>query len=551
MQTHHSATQSAPEEHSRGAERTALDAAISLAALFKTCLGPDGRNKLIATGEETIVTNDIHRIFDVVDIPDPVGRFVIQHVVAQKEDVGDGSLTTLLLAGALCRNADRLLDDGYRRATIEDGYDKARAEALAELQRSERAIGERSTDRASAVRGVARGALNSFRAELVDIVVDAATQIHTERRKRNRGLDLSDIRIRLDDKVDDAPVELIQGLVLDRDVVHESMARRVEQPRIAIIGGGKKAGSGIEERSLFRAGGSDGEGRTEVTFSASDADDITALREAEAAQVRAQVARLEDTRVDAVFCTMGISDVAKRLLHDADITAFRTLTETDAALLARATGGTVVLDIADLTEEAIGTAGRLVVDSTDNPTVTIAGCPKGTVATLRVSGALGEYRTERERDFRAAIAVVLDVLSEETVVPAGGGIEIRLATAVREHARTVGDRRAVAMDAYADALEEIPRTLATNGGVAAIDIVTELRRCEDSGFDTASGDVREAFPAGPLVSPRVVSTSLETATHIATRLVRIDDVLTGGEDEEWISADEIDPRPVPSRDFDY
>ena len=530
MQTHHSATQSAPEEHSRGAERTTLDAAISLAALFKTCLGPDGRNKLIATREETIVTNDIHRIFDAVDIPDPVGRFVIQHVVAQKEDVGDGSLTTLLLAGALCRNADRLLDDGYRRATIEDGYDKARAEALAELQRSERAIGERSTDRASAVRGVARGALNSFQAELVDIVVDAATQIHTERRKRNRGLDLSDIRIRLDDKVDDAPVELI----------HESMARRVEQPRIAIIGGGKKAGSGIEERSLFRAGGSDGEGRTEVTFSASDADDITALREAEAAQVRAQVARLEDTRVDAVFCTMGISDVAKRLLHDADITAFRTLTETDAALLARATGGTVVLDIADLTEEAIGTA-----------TVTIAGCPKGTVATLRVSGALGEYRTERERDFRAAIAVVLDVLSEETVVPAGGGIEIRLATAVREHARTVGDRRAVAMDAYADALEEIPRTLATNGGVAAIDIVTELRRCEDSGFDTASGDVREAFPAGPLVSPRVVSTSLETATHIATRLVRIDDVLTGGEDDEWISADEIDPRPVPSRDFDY
>jgi chaperonin GroEL (HSP60 family) len=149
------------------------------------------------------------------------------------------------------------------------------------------------------------------------------------------------------------------------------------------------------------------------------------------------------------------------------------------------------------------------------------------------------------------MAVVLDVLSEETVVPAGGGIEIRLATAVRERARTVGDRRAVAMDAYADALEEIPRTLATNGGVAAIDIVTELRRCEDSGFDTASGDVREAFPAGPLVSPRVVSASLDTATHIATRLVRIDDVLTGGEDEEWISADEIDPRPVPSRDFDY
>jgi chaperonin GroEL (HSP60 family) len=536
-------------------ERTILDGAAELAAFTRTCLGPDGQRKLFVLDEGYVVTDDVHRMFDEIELPHPSARFLAQHVVAQKEDVGDGSLTTLLLAGAFAAEASELLEDGLRRATIEKGYDRARDAALDALSEAGRSIGDDDGDDGDdgddALRAVARTALNSSRPELVDVVTEATVRIAAERRSRNRNIDLSDVRFRVSDREDGPPVELVRGVVLDRDAVHERMARRLENPRVAVIGGGKKAGSGIEERTLFRSGGNKGEGRTEVSFAATDAEDLESFHEAELSQVREQVRLLSEADVDAVFCTMGISDAGKRLLDDAGITAFRALTETHAAFVARATGATVVMDIADFDADAVGTAGALTVDRDgSDATVTLSDCP-GDVATLVVAGALGEYREERERDLRAAIAVLLDVLDGEPVVPGGGGIEVAMAASIRRAARSVGDRTALAMEAYADALETVPRTLARNGGADELDVLTELRAGSTLSFDADCDGVHGAFPDGPLTTARVVRTAVDGATHVVIRLLRIDDVLEGTEDDDHISLDEIDPSPVPERDFDY
>lgn len=533
-----------------GSTPAVLDGAVELGAFMTTCLGPAGQRKLFVFDDGYVVTDDVHRVFDEIELADPTARFVARHVVAQKEDVGDGSLTVLVLAGALVREARDLLDAGLRRATIADGYERAREAAVAALDRQQRAVPEER--RAAALRAVARTALNSSDPSLADVVTDAAGQIDAERRGRNRTLDLSDVHVRTSDRGNGSRVDLVRGVVLDHDVVQEGMARRIENPRIAVIGGGKKAGSGVEERTLFRSGGNEGEGRTEVSFSATESGDLAEFREAELDRVRDQVRRLSEAGVDAVFCSMGISDAGKRLLNDAGITAFRALTENNAAFLARATGATVVMDITDMTADAVGTAGELVVDTRpEQPTVTVSGCETGGVVTLVLTGTLGEYAAERERDLRAAIAVVLDAMDGGQLVPGGGGSETRLAAAVRERARGTDDRTALAMEAYADALEAVPRALARNAGADELETLTTLRGQENAAFDADGPGVREAYPDGPLTTARIVRTAVEGASHVAGRLLRIDDVLEGGEDDDWITAEEIDPTPVPERDFDY
>lgn len=529
-----------------------LAGAAELGRFMRTCLGPAGRRKLFVFDDGYVATSDVHRIFDEIELPDPAARFVAQHVVAQKEDVGDGSLTALVLTGALADEATGLLEDGLLRETVARGFERAGEIAASAIDDCGWRV---DADRRDAIRrAAARTTLNTDDPALIDAVVDAAAQVPVERRARNRSQDLSDVRIRVtaDREQSQSTVELVRGVILEYEPVHPEMATRISAPRVAILGGGKKAGSGIEEPRLFRAGGNRGEGRTEVSFSATDPDDLTEFRDAELDRVREQVEQLDDAGVDAVFCTMGISDAGKQVLRDADITAFRALTETDAALIARATGATVVMDIADASSAAVGKASELTVDpEPERSTVTLSGCKAGSVVTVRIAAAVDEFGAERERDLRAAIAVVLDITDGDRVVSGGGGLEAELAARVREVARGIDDRTAVAMEAYADGLETVPRTLARNAGADELTTLTRLRAGDGLAFDATDGTVDEAYPDGPLTTPRVARATVETATHVASRLLRIDGVFEGAEDDDRITIDEIDPRPVPERDFNY
>jgi chaperonin GroEL (HSP60 family) len=529
-----------------------LNGAVELAEFMRTCLGPAGQRKLFVFDDGYVATSDVHRVFDEVELPHPAARFVAQHVVAQKEDIGDGSLTALLLSGMLANEARALLEDGLLRATVAKGFERASEVAAAAVDDVGWHVDEHRRD--AVRRAVARTALNTDNPHLVDAVVESAAHVAAERRGRNRSLELSDVRFRVEtgERSSGSPVELVHGVVLEYEPVDHEMAYNISEPSVAVIGGGKKAGSGVEEPRLFRAGGNEGKGRTEVSFSTSDPDDLTEFREVERDRVREQVDRLTDAGVDVVFCSMGISDAGKRLLRETDITAFRALTETDVSLIARATGATVVMDIADMTPDAVGHAAELRVDSEPTkPTVALSGCAGGGVVTIVLTTALNEFGAERERDLRAAISVVLDTIENGRVVPAGGGIETELAAAVREAARRTDDRTMLAMEAYATALETVPHMLATNAGIDGLTTLTRLRGNSGLAFDTADGEVDDAYPDGPLTTPRVARATVETATHVIGRLLRIDDILTGEEDDDWIPADEIDPRPVPERDFDY
>ena len=528
------------------------DGAIELGNRCVSSLGPFGGETLLETDDETFVTKDFHRLLDHLEIANPGARLLAAGAVEQKERVGDGSLSVVVLGGALLEQAGDLLEQGLTRTTIARGFHRASQVAVEALPEYERPVTDGIDD--PAVEGTIRAAFARRLAaedDLVTAVAEAAAVVAADRRARNRS-GFEDLVFELNPEPGAPAVELVRGVILKRGPVHHGMETTIESPTIAVVGGGKKAGTGIEERDLRRSGGRSGKGRTSVAYTPGSPEEIDEFDAYESAAVARQVRALEQADVDAVFCTMGISDEAKTQLNEAGITAFRRLTSRMARHLARATGATVSMEVELVEPDMVGTAGRLRVFEADGDTyVRLDGCTDGSGATLSFSRSIGDVSEEIERDVRTAIVSTLDLVDGGAVVPAGGGIETRLAAAVREAARGTDDRTAIAMDAYADALEEIPRALIRSSGADPLEELPTLRAAGPSaGFDCFTGRIVDTDPAGPLLPSRVVRTVVESSTELACQLVRVDGVLAADRPEES-AVDAVDTTPDAERDFKW
>jgi chaperonin GroEL (HSP60 family) len=445
-------------------------------------------------------------------------------------------LAVVLLAGSLASCAGDLLDDGFHRATVAAGFARAGgvvADSVTEDARTATAPDD------PAMTGVARAGLASLFVEaepgVLDAVLGTIRLLHEAvTGAGNLGLD--------DVEFEHVPgtvgtVELIRGTVLDEPPISETTPRGLKDAAIAIIGGGRKAGTGIEERVPQRHGGTPGEGRTEVQLETDDFEDIDELRGEEREQVDEQVEAVVGAGADVVFCNMGISDAARALLRAEGVPAFRGLTAGRARPMVRATGARRVMHLADIDASDLGRVGqfRVLTDAEGDDWVRVEDCPDGEVATLLLPDSVEASRAELERDLRAAIVTALDVLQGKPIVPGGGTIEVALAGAVREAARGVGDRTAPVMDAYADALEELPGTLIRNAGADPLAALPALRAGgTERTFDVAAGEVRAVTDDTPHHPVGVVRGTVGTATDLAVRLTRVDGVLAAAEDDEDI-----------------
>ena len=337
----------------RSVDVDVLDGATAFRDLLAPRFGPSGQKLMLVTGDGVVVTSDLHRLLDAAEIEHPVARLVAAGAVEQKERVGDGSLATTLLVGSLADRTRNLLERGLGRATIADGF--ARAGMVAADRVDDYARSVAPTD-GRALEGVARGALASVTAEtrpgVLRSIVDSARLVH-DARGASGSLHVGDVEFRHFGG-DRSNVELIRGTVLEEAPVSDATPRELEDVGIAVVGGGRKAGSGIEERSLKRGGGEPGEGRTEVTFTPEAPEDVGTFKDAEVEDVDAQVDALIDAGAGVVFCTMGISDVARARLVAEGIPAFRTLTGDQSRRLARAVGARVVMHLPDVAPSDVG-----------------------------------------------------------------------------------------------------------------------------------------------------------------------------------------------------
>lgn len=524
-----------------------LDGAVQLGDLAAALYGPDGRHKLVVT-DEPVVAGDLQQLFDALDVEHPGAAMVGTGAVQQKERLGDGSTAIVLLAGALAERAEDLLADGLHRATVADGYDRARAAAETAIPSISTPVDGLDDPRG---RAAVRAALGSYDDdETVDAVVEAARLVAEAREtgREGRGVEHVDFRHVADAHAPRA--ELVHGTFLEREPVTPNTPRDFEDARVAVVAGGKNAGRGIEEKELKRAGGSEGKGRTEVTLQPETPTERTAFQQREIEEVAAQVQALSDADVDVVFTAMGISDRAISALDEAGITAFRGLQASQARLVSRTTGASLVMDIADVSRADVGTAGRLQVetDPDGGQYVRIDRCPDGEIATLLVAGTVRAGTDAVQRDLMTGVVTGRTILEGGEVVPGGGGAWTRLAAAVRDEARSVPDRSAVVMDAFADALEDLPRTLARNAGGDPLDALTGLRAGgPDAVYDGDARTVRAAGERGPYDLAAVVEGAVATAADVTAQLVRVDDVLRA-RDEDDDEPDDYDFSPDPERD---
>ncbi|MEM3041730.1 MAG: thermosome subunit beta, partial [Nitrososphaerota archaeon] len=497
---------------SRGKEalRSNIMAASVVAETVKSSLGPKGMDKMLvdSLGDVTI-TNDGATILKEMDIQHPAAKMMVEIAKATDDEVGDGTTSVVVLAGKLLEKAEGLLDQNIHSTVIVDGYKAATEKALEYLNQI--AIPTSPTDREmlmKAARTTMASKIASAHSEVLSkIAVDAVMKV-AQKTDTGYKIDISDIKV--DKKAGESIEEtrLIEGIVLDKEVVHSGMPKRITDARIALLN------TPLEiEKTEFTA-----------KINIESPEDMKAFLDEEERMLRGMVDKITSVGANVVICQKGIDDVAQHFLAKAGILAVRRATESNMEKLAKATGGRIVVNLDSLTESDLGYA-KLVEERKlgDDKWVFIEGCKNPRAVTILIRGGTEKVVDEVERAMHDTLCVVKDIMQRPMVVAGGGAPEIEVSSRLRKWAESLSGKEQLAALAFAEALEVIPMSLAENSGLDPVDILVELRSRHEkgelwSGVDVLGGKVSDMAKLNvyePLVvKEQVVKSASEAASMI-------------------------------------
>ncbi len=509
----------------REARRSNMLAARIIAEALKSTLGPRGMDKMLidSLGDIT-VTNDGATILDEIDVEHPAAKMMKEVAKAQDDEVGDGTTTAVVLAGELLKEAEELLEQNIHPSIIVDGYRKAAEKALEALEKA--AIDVDLDDRETLMKIVATAmrskAVSLAREHLGNIAIDAVKQI-VEERDGEIVADVDNIQIIKKEGKSLEESELVRGIIIDKEVVHPGMPRRIENARIALINCPLEI-----EKTEFDA---------EIRIRSPDA--IKAFLDQETEMLRKMVERIKSAGANVVFCQKGIDDIAQHFLAKEGILAVRRVKKSDMEKLSRATGGKIITNLADLKGEDLGRA-ELVEERKvgEDKMVFVEGCKDPKSVSILIRAGLERMMDEAERTMNDALYVVSDIFELPKMVPGGGAIEMEMAKAVRAYARQVGGREQLAIEAFADALEVIPKTLAENAGHDVIDTMVALRAAHEKedgfamGVNVYEGGIADMLEKGVLEPMAVKMQVIKSAVEVASMILRIDDVVAASPHKE-------------------
>ncbi|MFC4548954.1 MULTISPECIES: thermosome subunit alpha [Halorussus] len=501
--------------HGRDAQTSNIAAGKAVSEAVRTTLGPRGMDKMLVTdtGDVTI-TNDGATILNTMDIEHPAAQMIVEVADAQEEEVGDGTTTAAVLAGELLAKAENLLDDDVHPTTIVEGYAQARdlaVQAVEDLTLDEetdddllRSVAE------SSMTGKGTGDVTTER--LAEVVVDALR--HAE---GDEGVVRDNVRVHTQTGASSSATELVEGIVSDAERVNKNMPQSVEDATIAVV----------DEKLGVR------EAEIDAEYNVESVDQLTAAMDAEERQLRKYADDLEAAGVDVVFATDSIEDRVAASLADAGILAFEDVSDDEARAVATATGASRTGKVEDIEDADLGRAdGVRVRTFGDEDLVFIEGGAAAEAVTLLVRGGTEHVVDELERALEDALDVVTAALDTGGVVPGAGATEIAIADRVRQEAAGVEGRKQLAVEAFADAVDVLPRTLAENTGMDPIDGLVDLRSGNEQSEGRAgiiatgeNGEVGDPVEAGVLDPAAVKREALESATESATMIARIDDVI--------------------------
>jgi len=506
----------------RDAQRTNIAAARIIAEAVRTTLGPKGMDKMLVDSlGDVVITNDGATILDEMDVEHPAAKMLVEVAKAQEDEVGDGTTTVVVLAGELLRRAEELLDQEIHPTVITKGYRIAASHAIKYLGKIAKKIDIEDEETLMKIAMTAMTGKSAERARecLAKLAVEAVKLVAE---KENDKIIVDTDNIKLEKKeggsIDDS--QLVKGIVIDKERVHPAMPRIVKNAKIALIN------AAIEVK----------ETETDAEIRITDPSQLKAFIEQEEQMIKEMVDKIKESGANVVFCQKGIDDLAQHYLAKAGIFAVRRVKKSDMEKLAKATGARIVTKIDDLSKEDLGYA-EVVEEKkvAGDEMVFVEGCKNPKSVTILIRGGSEHVVDEVERGMEDAIGGVAAVLENGYVVAGGGAIEAELAKELRKHAENVGGREQLAILAFADALEIIPRTLAENAGLDPIDMLVQLRSKHEEkdgvwyGIDVFEGKVRDMIKAGVIEPLKIKTQAIKAASEVAEMILRIDDVISAKE----------------------
>ncbi|MEM1588316.1 MAG: thermosome subunit beta [Candidatus Bathyarchaeia archaeon] len=508
----------------REAQHANITAARIIAETVKSSLGPKGMDKMLVDsfGDVTI-TNDGATILDEIDVQHPAAKMMVEVAKTQDDEVGDGTTTAVVLAGELLTKAEELIDKDVHPTVIVDGYRVAAEKALKSLE--EIAIKVDPVDKEVLKKiakvAVASKLLSEYKDYIADLTVDAILQV-AEKTPEGYKVDIDDVKVEKKAGESLIDTKLVRGIVLDKEVVHPGMPKRVENAKIALL----NCPLEIEKTEM------------DAKINIETPEQMDAFLKEEERMLQEMVEKIAKAGANVVICQKGIDDMAQHFLAKKGILAVRRAKESDMEKLAKATGGKIITNLDDLTPNDLGFA-KLVEERkvADDKMTFVEGCKNPKSVTILVRGGAERIVNEAERAIHDALCVVRDVVRDPRIVAGGGAPEAEVARRLRQYAEKLAGKEQLAVLAFAEALESIPMTLAENAGLDPIDIITELRAKHDkgekwAGIDVFSGKVADMSKFDIYEPLAVKMQVIKSASEAATMILRIDDVIAASKTKE-------------------
>jgi len=502
----------------KDAQRNNIAAAKAVAESVRTTLGPRGMDKMLVDDlGDIVITNDGATIVEEMNIEHPAAKMIVEVAKTQDDEVGDGTTSAVVLAGSLLDNSEDLLEKNVHPTIIARGYRMAATKADKILNDIGKKISIDDDDQLNkiAITAMTGKGAESSKEQLAELAVNAIKQV-SEKKDDSYEVDLDNVKVEKKQGGSVADSELIKGIIIDKERVHSGMPRSLNNAKIALLD------SAVEIK----------ETETDAKIQITDPTQLESFVAQEEKQIKAMADSIADSGATVLFCQKGIDDLAQHFLAKKGILAVRRVKKSDMDKLSKATGASIITNIKELDDSDLGYAA--LVDEkkiSGDEMIFVSGCKNPKAVSVLVRGGTEHVVDEVERAMHDALGGVAAAIENGKIVAGGGAPEIELARKLREYAETVGGREQLAINAFSDAVEVIPRTLAESAGMDAIDMLVELRSKHEAGESDMGILVMEAkigdmWKAG-VVEPLLIKTqAVKSASEATEMILRIDDVIS-------------------------
>jgi len=505
----------------REAQHNNIMAAKVVAESVRSALGPKGMDKMLVDsfGDVTI-TSDGRTILDEMDVQHPAAKMLVEVAKTQDKEAGDGTTSAVIIAGELLSRAEELIDKNIHPTVIIDGYRKAADKALVTLEKIAIPIDLKSTEYLKKAASTSMGSklVAEYKDYLADLAVKAMMAVAEKQADGTFRADVDDVKVEKKTGESLKETSLISGIVLDKEIVHSGMPKRLEKAKIALLD------ASLENEKP----------EMDAKISIESPEQIEAFLNQEETMLKDMVEKVLATGTNVVICQKGIDDMAQHFLARKGVIAIRRAKKSDMEKLARATGAKIISSIDALAASDLGYAALVEERKTGDDKMTyIEGCKNPKSVTLLIRDGTQRMIAEAERSIHDGLCVVKDLIEDPRIVAGGSAPEMEMANVIKKYAQTVQGREQLAITIFAESLEAIATTLAENAGLDTVDILSELRTRHQkgetwAGIDVLAGKVEDMTKINVYEPLAVKKQIIKSANEAATMILKIDDVISSG-----------------------